>query len=247
MAKFSDKKDRFCREWLANGGNGTDAYLAAYPNAKSWKRTSVGVEASKLLKQPDVRARIDELRKPLQDELQRNAADLLCLWWEAATADPRELIEFHRVACRYCHGEGHEYQWSDAVEYAQAVHKASKTQAPLPLDAGGYGYTLALRPVQDCPQCLGAGVERIIIHDTRDLSRGAALLYNGIRRRKEGGIELAMQDRGAYMDRIAKHLGMFIERKEISGPNGEAMKWDGTVKIEFVDAEPPANSGEGPE
>src|SRR5689334_9064698 len=36
-----------------------------------------------------------------------------------ATADPREIAEVRRVACRYCHGIDHDYQFKDR-EYREA-------------------------------------------------------------------------------------------------------------------------------
>ena len=34
-------------------------------------------------------------------------------WWDIATADPNDLIQFRRICCRHCHGKKHLYQWSN--------------------------------------------------------------------------------------------------------------------------------------
>lgn len=62
------QQETFCGEFFKNGGNGEAAYRAAYKaNAKrneSWVR----VEASKLLKQDKIKARIAELQETLREE-----------------------------------------------------------------------------------------------------------------------------------------------------------------------------------
>ena len=48
---------------LIAGDNNKDAYCKAYPKALNWTERSVAVEASKLLKKPNVQARYLQLKE----------------------------------------------------------------------------------------------------------------------------------------------------------------------------------------
>lgn len=56
--KSKEKKERFCLEYVANGYNASKAYLVAYSNSSV---ESAGCNASRLMKDPFVIKRIDEL------------------------------------------------------------------------------------------------------------------------------------------------------------------------------------------
>lgn len=56
--KALEKKERFCLEYVSNGYNATQAYLEAYNNSSTG---SAGCNASRLMKDPFVIKRIDEL------------------------------------------------------------------------------------------------------------------------------------------------------------------------------------------
>ena len=62
--KLTEKMKAFCREYIANGGNGVQAYLAAYD---SDSKVSANVESTKLLKRPAIQEYLTELRRPLED------------------------------------------------------------------------------------------------------------------------------------------------------------------------------------
>jgi phage terminase small subunit len=62
---LTEKMKSFCREYVANGGNGTEAYLTAY-NSKS--KVSASVEANKLLYRDDITDYIKTLNKPLENK-----------------------------------------------------------------------------------------------------------------------------------------------------------------------------------
>jgi phage terminase small subunit len=66
LLRLNDNHELFIKEWLANGRNGVQAYMKAYPNANY---NTANRNASDLLKDPLVRARIDELTKARYDEL----------------------------------------------------------------------------------------------------------------------------------------------------------------------------------
>lgn len=141
--------------------------------------------------------------------------------WLIASADPNELIELRRVNCRFCRGEAHEYQWRER-EYMQAVKHAERDREPMPDYAGGFGYDDTLDPVPECPECKGEGVERVIPKDTRNLSPSGRALFAGIEKTAQG-LKVKTHDQLAALDKIGKHLGMFVDRKELAGPGGAAL------------------------
>ncbi len=59
----------FCDEYLKNGGNATDAYIATY----NWSGSRPGaqVESSRLLARDDIQAYIVKLRKPVEKAVKR--------------------------------------------------------------------------------------------------------------------------------------------------------------------------------
>jgi phage terminase small subunit len=141
-------------------------------------------------------------------------------------ADPNELVELRRVNCRHCHGQDHEYQFTDLEHrHAESDHRATMLRIPNPEDRvpfdekGGAGFRLNAPPAPDCPACDGDGVLRVIVKDTRTLSRGARLLYDGVKVGAGGSVEVKFRDRGWAEDRIARYAGMFNDRRTPSDPN----------------------------
>ena len=63
---LTDKQAKFCKAYIANGGNGTEAYKAAY---KSDKMTDavIGVRAHEVLKVSNVSVKIQALRNKQDD------------------------------------------------------------------------------------------------------------------------------------------------------------------------------------
>ena len=88
-----------------------------------------------------------------------------------------------------------------------------------------------LKPVMDCHHCLGDGITDVLIPDTATLTPAARKLYAGVKQTKEG-IEVKMRDQDGALLNIARHLGMMIERKEVSGPGGGPVQ---TVGIQTMD------------
>lgn len=134
---------------------------------------------------------------------------VLALWWQIATADPNEIIQYRRTCCRYCHGGGHQYQWRDDTEFNNAMVEAFEGKATeLPHDAGGYGFCATVEPHPDCPQCDGEGYGSVHGADTRRLPPAARPLYAGVKKTRDG-FEIKMQDQGKALENVARHLGMF--------------------------------------
>src|SRR4051812_3868726 len=97
--KLPPKQARFVEEYL-DDLNATQAYIRA-----GYKTRGHGaeVEASKLLRKPEVQAAIQEGISKRSKRTQVAADKVLERLWAIATADPNELIEHRRVCCRQCH------------------------------------------------------------------------------------------------------------------------------------------------
>ena len=160
------------------------------------------------------------------------------LWWEIANADVRELVSHEYVACRYCWGIDHEFQWRTEREFqaafddrlhhfypgfeaqdelaaratareAETITEAMAMVDPrLPNSAGGFGYSATRDPCPACPECDGIGIARTRFADTRGLKGAALAIYDGMKETRQG-TEIKLQDRSAALERLAKHLGMF--------------------------------------
>lgn len=64
---LTEKQKAFCREYVRNCGNGTQAYLTAY-DGKS--ETAASIESSKLLRRDDITEYIQALNKPMENRIQ---------------------------------------------------------------------------------------------------------------------------------------------------------------------------------
>ncbi len=226
MAKRTpiDAKQAFVAALLEDPNVGIlNAYVAA-----GFKRDTGN--AARFHRDPEVQAMLAEARAERAKRTEITADMVLERWWQIATADPNELVRHEQRACRYCYGDGHFYQWRDHVEFFEACEKARNAKKPEPDDVGGYGYDQTAEPNHDCPRCNGEGFGATIITDTRRLKGPARLLYAGMKEGRDG-IEIKMQDQAKALENVARHLGMFVDRKEISGPDG------GPMQVEQVQAD----------
>ncbi|CQR51464.1 terminase small subunit [Paenibacillus riograndensis] len=219
---LTPKQKLFVQEYLIDL-NATQAAIRAGYSPKTAEQ-----QASRLLSNVKVQEAIREAQSHRAARTEITADMVLQRWWDIATADPNELIHLRRLACRYCHGKDHQYQWLDEEEYTQAVKDAidsaeseSKKQdrpveAILPSEDGGYGFDRLADPHPKCPKCRGEGRADLHIEDTRKLKGGARLLYAGIKENKNG-IEVIMQDQAKALENVARHLGMFVDKVQHSG------------------------------
>ena len=78
LPKLTGKQQQFVLYYNINGGNATEAYKKSY-NCEGMKDTSINVEASKLLKNPNVSLWIKQAEKNIQqvfeDEIKYSAKD----------------------------------------------------------------------------------------------------------------------------------------------------------------------------
>ena len=164
--------------------------------------------------------RIAEIKAAAATKAEWTIADALDEYRSIVQADVNELIGTRIGACRFCHGEGHQYHWKER-EYLIAVQRAEAADPPEPLPdpAGGFGYRFSDPPHPMCPECEGEGVARIVPQDTRKLSPIGRLLYQGVKRTKDG-IEIKIADKDKAREQANRIIGAFVDRKEISGPGG---------------------------
>lgn len=213
--KLSDKQIYFCQQYVVDF-NGTQAAIRA-----GYSENGADVQAVRLLANASVKAYVEELKSQLATKAQLTPLWVLEQWKKTALADPNELTQLRRTACRHCHGYGHAYQWTEA-EYVKAVNDAIDKGKDAPSADGGIDYDMNAEPHKDCPECGGNGIETVYMADTRKLKGDARHLYLGVKKTKNG-IEIMQRNKDEALANIAKFLGMNVERKEISGPNGQPL------------------------
>lgn len=216
--KLTPKQEMFVKEYLVDL-NATQAYLRA---GYKVSENVAAVNGKRMLSNAKIDAAVQEAIKKRSDRTEITADKVLQRWWDIATADPNDIIHLRRVCCRHCFGKEYQYQWRDEEEYALAVDRAEKLakevekEPIIPSNAGGYGFDRLAKPNPECPYCRGEGNPELHIEDTRDLGPKAKLLYAGIKQ-TQAGIEVKFQDQAKALENVARHLGMFVDKKEITG------------------------------
>lgn len=233
---MTPKREAFAQHYVANG-NAAAAYRHAFNVRAGTKTTSVEVNAAKVMADTQVALRIDQLRNEA-DAAAAATRDpetgVGTLTWaldrltQTATADPRELIGLRVGACRHCWGQGHAYHWR-AREYVEAVNEAERQRlrdptVPIPDASGGLDFNATKPPHPDCPECHGEGLERVVPRDTDKLSDQALLLYGGVKRKRDGSIEIVMADRGKALELAVRMLGGFHDNVKVGGTIGQLVK-----------------------
>lgn len=213
MAKISHKQQLFCLEYLKDLNAAAAAVRAGYATKAARQ------QGYNLLQRDDIQARIQELMGARAARVEFTADDVLRRWITIATGDVTRLTTHRIGACRFCWGEGHEYQWRTDREYLEALKKAQKSLQEdaeaddYPSDAGGYGYDLTRAPCQTCPECNGLGVPYVQFADTGSMTEADKALFEGVEQTKDG-LKFKIADRMKALDQIGRHLGMFRERVE---------------------------------
>ncbi len=222
MKKLTVKMERFARAYVGDAnGDAVKAYRLSY-DAEKMKPRTIADCAYELLADTRIQNRITELHQKISETVELKQADVLSMWSKIATADPNDIVQHRRGACRFCHGFDHAYQFTTQAEFEMARIRAMDAGQEGPLNTGGFGYDLNALAHPKCPQCFGDGVGRVYIADTRRLTGAAKLLYAGIKQTKEG-IEIKLHDQAAALANIAKYLGMLKNKWELSGPNGTTL------------------------
>lgn len=215
MAKLTIKQERFCEEF-ARLGNASEAYRRVF-NVQNMTDISIYSGAIELTQNPIIAAQIERnvtiIKERKETMYLETVEDLLNFCREVIMADPNELIANRVGCCRYCYGEGFEYQWKDR-EYLKACEEAEAKKKPLPSPAGGFGYNFTLDPVEDCPECQGEGISRVVPMATEKLSRAGRMLFRGVKQTKEG-YQVLFADKEKYFEFACRLLGAFDDRLRV--------------------------------
>jgi phage terminase small subunit len=214
-----------------------DEYLKDLNGHQAARRAGYAAQyVHETLQAPEVQLAIKERREQIEGERAvQGARYVINRLWDVETADPRELVEIHKVPCRHCWGIDGQYQFTRSeMHRLLKAHELGLNGKPIAalwprgeaetaaweagnhgmgLDTqGGDGYTTKRDPNPHCSECSGEGVVRQHIADTRKLSPQAQALYRGVKL-ANGRIELLMADQDAARDTLAKHYGVAVERK----------------------------------
>ena len=242
--------ERFVAEYLVDY-NGRRAAVAAGFSPENARSI-----ASQLLKQDDVQALVQERQAKLCDKLEGMERWVLGQLMGVATADARELVELHRVACRHCWGKKFKYQRTQNERDEAYEHwlenevAAQEMQPPRPPtrfnELGGIGYTPKKDPNPACPECFGDGEPRTVFNDTRDLSEQGARLYAGVEETQHG-MKMKMHSQMDATLNIGKHFGMFAT-KIVGGKGGDGGKVGGPGDVigDILDLVNGSDTGVGP-
>lgn len=224
MKKKPTKAELKFAKAVAEHGNATEAYKACF-DCTDLTNAQIAQRAYQMKRGKAVTEVVARLSKAAEKEAVFGIAEILKEWYDIATADPNELMSIRRRCCRYCYGRGHQYQWTDADEFAYAVGQAlgpvkkGEPRKQMPSDAGGYGFNFTFRPHPECPQCRGEGHEITFFSDTRELSGKARKLYAGIKQTAQG-MTIVTRDQDAALANLAKFHGMFTENIRVAGAGG---------------------------
>lgn len=71
----------------------------------------------------------------------------------------------------------------------------------------------AIDPI--CVACRGRGVDEVVVSDTSSLSPEAQWVFEGAKRTKYG-VEVQLADRGKALENLARHMGMFNDKLDIT-------------------------------
>jgi phage terminase small subunit len=199
------RQQRFVDEYLVDL-NGTQAYIRAVPGTAD--RTAQ-VMSARWLGRVEIQEAIKAGQARIQGVAQVTAARVIQEIALIAFADARELVETKVGCCRHCWGIDFKRQRTQVQRDADFERWRKKAKEGEEFDEeGGVGFNPHRPPNPECIECCGDGQSRDVIKDTRYLSPAAAALYAGVRRTKEG-LQVLTQDKGAALDRLARHLGIF--------------------------------------
>jgi phage terminase small subunit len=247
--KLTAKERRFVEEFLSNERNATAAYRKVYNTAGNPK--TVKAEAYRLLNTPAITAVIakadakaNAAQTAVIDKYALTVEEVMDRWCRIASANPNDIVQHRRGPHRYCNGIEHAYQWKTVREFQAAVRDATEKKVLTPTDEGGYGYKRTAPINPDCPECAGEGSGYMHAVDTRELSGDALMLYAGTKQTKDG-LEIKMQDQSKALESIGRHLGMFVERAQMIGKDGQPVDPGGTVlMIDYGDGRGPRTAAE---
>lgn len=205
--------------------NPAAAYRVAFVPDKSMALSVMNTEAQRLLREPKMRKRIQDLIDAAAASTAMSIRAIVVDVHDVATADPNELVSHVIDCCRWCHGIEYGFQWKTEREYAAACDQAmrqasSKPDAPsveMPSCVGGFGFDPRREPHPCCPECFGRGDSHVILHDTTRLSPAARKLFKGAKQTKNG-IEIELHDQQAARDTLLRIAGAYKDALPLDIP-----------------------------
>jgi phage terminase small subunit len=217
--KLTGKQNAFIGEYLIDF-NATRAAEAA-----GYSKASARLIGSENLTKPYIAAEIARRTAIIANKIGLLVEDVIRDITRVLRADPRNLVEYRRAACRYCYGAGFLYQYTpQEFRDAYVLHMKSDGYLKhcLPFaPQGGDGYNPKRDPRPDCPECFGEGVGQLFLHDTRTLPPDAAVLYAGVKE-TNAGVEVLMRSKEKAIEHAARYLGMNRESLQLTNttPSG---------------------------
>lgn len=202
------KEQRFVAEYLIDLNATQAAIRAGYS-----ERTAASI-GSENLRKPHVAAAVSAGQAELAKATGITQAMVLQELWTIASANPNELVQFRRGACRECWSvdDDEPTEGLEKQAHGGALKRSRRPLGPMP----ALGADIDREPNAACLCCGGEGVGRAFIADTRKLSPAARRLYAGVKVTKDG-IEVKMHDQAAALLNVGRHLGMFKDKVEITG------------------------------
>jgi hypothetical protein len=165
-----------------------------------------------------VLAAIEERKRDLAAAAGLDPAWVLRRLKAIANVDHRKFSETRVGCCRHCYGIDNQWQWTKG-EFAKACADAAMNDKDAPDMMGGFGFNRTLPPLTDCPECVGEGIERVVVFDTRDLDEENAVAYLGTKKTKDG-LEILKADKVKALELIGRNLGMWNDKVAVSAPGG---------------------------
>ena len=201
--KLTPKQERFVQEYMVDLNALQAAIRAGY------SKDTAGVIGHENLKKPYIQAAIAQARQEQQQRTQVTADSVVKEAALIAFADARELVQHVVGSCRHCHGEGFKFQRTVSEMNHDREQWINKGKELSEFDEkGGIGFDPHKVPNPVCPECMGRGLGRTFISDTRNLSPAAAALYAGVKETKDG-FEIKMHSKLDAIEKLAKHLGIY--------------------------------------
>lgn len=222
---LNDRQKRFVIEYPIDN-NGTQAAIRA-----GYSTDSAHDQAFRLLSNVEVLEAIEIRQQEIASAAALSVEWILNEYRMIAMADPSDLTWYEYRCCRHCWGVGFEYQWTQ-FEYDQHVlecaqHRCNEKKCDDPcmkrfpkIALGGMNFDAHREPNRTCPVCKGDGNQVACVADIRRLRGPARKLYAGIKTTQHG-IEVKTRDQDGALKFLAQYMGMVVDKRELSGPNGQ--------------------------
>jgi len=204
---------------VCDHGNASRAYRETY-DTSGMNAGTIRRHAYRLMHRPDVAEVVRDMQAAAAEGTTVSLRSRIVSLQQLAEADASEIVQIRTFACRHCWGFQHRYQWCDENELAIAHEEAEQaimqgaTTTKRPDPRGGFGYSPALEPREDCPRCLGLGETRTVLTPSSEWSPAARKLFKSARMKSDGTLEIEMESRAAASEQLARLSGWNVERSE---------------------------------